>query len=165
MKSRKAFSGRGCLRLLPLFLEASIQAAPVQHPVAPECSHLGWSGRMRNLKLPLSGRVSIISNDWKHTTPHDYSRKGKAAMEHTSRPVILFASNRINQPPPPSLVERAGRFPSPFYTVDFAELDNGTWTILETGDGQVSGLATEAFTEEFMAKLFKSLVYAKKDPS
>uniref|UniRef100_A0A7C9JJV2 ATP-grasp domain-containing protein n=1 Tax=Muribaculaceae bacterium Z82 TaxID=2304548 RepID=A0A7C9JJV2_9BACT len=30
---------------------------------------------------------------------------------------------------------------SPFYTVDYAELADGTWTIIEAGDGQVSGLA------------------------
>lgn len=29
----------------------------------------------------------------------------------------------------------------PFYTVDFAELEDGSWTIIEAGDGQVSGLA------------------------
>ena len=59
--------------------------------------------------------------------------------------------------PPADLIESARCFPSPFYTVDFAELDDGTWTILETGDGQVSGLATEAFAEEFMPKLFDAL--------
>ena len=30
---------------------------------------------------------------------------------------------------------------SRFYTVDFAELENGSWTVIETGDGQVSGLS------------------------
>ena len=59
--------------------------------------------------------------------------------------------------PPADLIESARRFPSPFYTVDFAELEDDTWTILETGDGQVSGLATEAFAEEFMPKLFDAL--------
>lgn len=31
---------------------------------------------------------------------------------------------------------------SNFYTIDIAELDNGNWIILETGDGSVSGLAS-----------------------
>lgn len=31
---------------------------------------------------------------------------------------------------------------SPFYSVDYAELANGSWTIIEVGDGQVSGLPT-----------------------
>jgi hypothetical protein len=30
---------------------------------------------------------------------------------------------------------------SKFYTVDLAQLINGEWIIVETGDGQVSGLA------------------------
>ena len=28
-----------------------------------------------------------------------------------------------------------------YYTVDFAERADGTWIVVETGDGQVSGLA------------------------
>lgn len=59
--------------------------------------------------------------------------------------------------PPAELVQRAAGFHSPFYTVDFAELDNGGWTILETGDGQVSGIASEAFAEEFVDKLIAAL--------
>lgn len=44
--------------------------------------------------------------------------------------------------PQPSreFVELFSNLPSPFYTVDFAEMPNGDWTIIETGDGQVSGL-------------------------
>ncbi len=33
--------------------------------------------------------------------------------------------------------------PSNMFTIDIAELEDGTWTIIETGDGQVSGLASE----------------------
>ena len=37
-----------------------------------------------------------------------------------------------------------------YYTVDFAELADGTWMVLETGDGQVSGLATyDSFNEYY----------------
>ena len=31
---------------------------------------------------------------------------------------------------------------SNFYTIDVAELTDGTWKVLECGDGQVSGLAS-----------------------
>jgi hypothetical protein len=31
---------------------------------------------------------------------------------------------------------------SKFYSIDFAELEDGSWKVLEAGDGQVSGLAT-----------------------
>ena len=33
---------------------------------------------------------------------------------------------------------------SNFYTVDFGELSDGTWTVIETGDGQVSGFPKES---------------------
>lgn len=59
--------------------------------------------------------------------------------------------------PPDDLVARMEGFASPFYTVDFGELENGAWTVLETGDGQVSGLASELEPEAFYAALAKSL--------
>lgn len=42
---------------------------------------------------------------------------------------------------PKELVDKYCNLPSPFYTVDYAELADGSWKILETGDGQVSGLS------------------------
>jgi len=43
--------------------------------------------------------------------------------------------------PPQELVARLKVLKSLYYTVDFAEIANGTWIVLETGDGQVSGLS------------------------
>jgi hypothetical protein len=43
--------------------------------------------------------------------------------------------------PPESLVEKYKFLPSCYYTVDFAELEDGSWTIIEAGDGSVSGLS------------------------
>ncbi|HFU4025347.1 TPA: ATP-grasp domain-containing protein [Streptococcus suis] len=43
--------------------------------------------------------------------------------------------------PPEDLINRYKDLPSPFYTLDFAELEDGAWKLLETGDGQVSGLS------------------------
>lgn len=40
---------------------------------------------------------------------------------------------------PDSLLALAGRIPSPFFTMDFAQREDGAWTVIETGDGQVSG--------------------------
>lgn len=59
--------------------------------------------------------------------------------------------------PPQDLVGRMEGFASSFYTVDFGELSDGSWTVLETGDGQVSGLATEAMPEEFYEALADGL--------
>lgn len=39
------------------------------------------------------------------------------------------------------LVLACSNLGSPYYTVDFAERVDGTWIVVETGDGQVSGLA------------------------
>lgn len=43
--------------------------------------------------------------------------------------------------PPESYLSMRNTAVAPFYTVDYAELADGTWTIIEAGDGQVSGLA------------------------
>ncbi|MDE6730887.1 MAG: ATP-grasp domain-containing protein, partial [Oscillospiraceae bacterium] len=42
---------------------------------------------------------------------------------------------------------------SPFYTLDCAELADGTWKIIETGDGQVSGLPDEICPVDFFRML------------
>jgi len=42
---------------------------------------------------------------------------------------------------PLDFVKKFSNMPSKFYTVDFAELSDGKWIVIETGDGQVSGLS------------------------
>lgn len=44
---------------------------------------------------------------------------------------------------------------SNFYTVDFAELENGNWIIIETGDGQVSGLSSNQSAFKFYEEISK----------
>lgn len=43
--------------------------------------------------------------------------------------------------PPKELVEKYRSLPSVFYTVDYAQLSDGTWKIIEAGDGSVCGLS------------------------
>ncbi len=43
--------------------------------------------------------------------------------------------------PPEELIEKYTGLDSPLYTIDYAELADGSWKILEAGDGQVSGLS------------------------
>ena len=55
---------------------------------------------------------------------------------------LAFARNS-GQPascpePPDEYVTTRNGVACPFYTIDFAELENGSWTIIEAGDGQVS---------------------------
>jgi hypothetical protein len=49
----------------------------------------------------------------------------------------------------------AGRFASPFLTLDVALLEAGGWTVIEAGDGGVSGLPTSIDPASFYQKLWK----------
>ena len=54
---------------------------------------------------------------------------------------------------PQDLVLKWRNLDSVFYTVDFAELENGAWKIIETGDGGVSGLSDGQDAGSFFGKL------------
>ena len=59
---------------------------------------------------------------------------------------LLSLSRNSNQSdscslPPQELLDKFKTLQSQYYTVDFAELSDGSWIVLETGDGQVSGLS------------------------
>lgn len=56
---------------------------------------------------------------------------------------------------PVDLAEKFVHLDSNFYTVDFAQLDTGSWVIIETGDGQVSGLPSEKDTSTFYEAIAK----------
>ena len=57
------------------------------------------------------------------------------------------------------LVEKYKNLPSIYYTVDFAELADGTWKVIEAGDGSVSGLSEFQDAEQY----FRALYYALND--
>ena len=59
--------------------------------------------------------------------------------------------------PPETLVEKYRNLPSVFYTVDFAELEDGTWKIIEAGDGSVSGLSDGQDYGAFFRALYQCL--------
>lgn len=74
---------------------------------------------------------------------------------------IASISRNSGQPyyteqPPKELLEKYKNLPSPFYTIDYAELVNGNWKILETGDGSVSGLSDFQDAEAFYRALYLS---------
>lgn len=50
---------------------------------------------------------------------------------------------------PRDLAEKYATLPSPFYTVDYAEKENGQWVVVEAGDGGVSGLSEGQDYEAF----------------
>ena len=61
---------------------------------------------------------------------------------------------QVTADPPRELVEKYQNLPSVFYTVDFAELADGTWKIIEAGDGEVSGLSSGQDYEAFFRALY-----------
>lgn len=50
----------------------------------------------------------------------------------------------------------AARIPSRFFTMDIAYLDDGGWTIVELGDGQVAGLPSSSLAPEFFKRIAKT---------
>ena len=57
--------------------------------------------------------------------------------------------------PPKELIEKYRNLDSPYYTVDYAELEDGTWRIVEAGDGEVSGLSDNQDYEHYFRTLFQ----------
>ena len=55
--------------------------------------------------------------------------------------------------PPRELIGKYAGLDSPYYTVDYAELEDGTWRIVETGDGQVSSLSEGQNYEHYFRAL------------
>lgn len=59
--------------------------------------------------------------------------------------------------PPKELLGKYKNLPSRFYTLDFAELADGRWKILEAGDGSVSGPSEGQNLEAFYRALYTCL--------
>lgn len=74
---------------------------------------------------------------------------------------IISISRNSGQPgfsaePPEKLPEKYINIPSSYYTIDYAELADGTWKVIEAGDGNVSGLSDNQNMEQY----FKALYFA-----
>ena len=59
--------------------------------------------------------------------------------------------------PPGDMIRKYTDLGSPLYTIDYAELSDGTWKILEAGDGQVSGLSPGQDNNAFFRALYYGL--------
>jgi len=75
---------------------------------------------------------------------------------------IVTVSPNSNQPKggnfvPERFVRHFTNLKSKFYTVDFAELSNGDWIVIETGDGQVSGLSPNQFVFKYYDEIRRLL--------
>lgn len=58
---------------------------------------------------------------------------------------------------PQELVDKYSNLDSVYYTVDFAELTDGSWKVIEAGDGSVSGLSENQNAESYFRTLFHCL--------
>lgn len=70
----------------------------------------------------------------------------------------IFVIPNSNQPKdakelPKDIVSKYYLLPSPFYTVDFIECEDGTFKVIETGDGGVSGLSEKQDLDLFYNEL------------
>ena len=63
----------------------------------------------------------------------------------------------------PTWIEVAKRFQSPFITIDVAYLTDGTWKIVEVGDGGVSGLPIGLDPQLFYASLWNKVHSVHQD--
>ena len=73
---------------------------------------------------------------------------------------ILSVSRNSNQPaftpePPRGLITKYCFLDSPYYTIDYAELEDGSWKIIEAGDGGVSGLSPGQDAEAYYRALYQ----------
>ena len=59
--------------------------------------------------------------------------------------------------PPLGMVNKYKDLPSIFFTLDFAELNDGSWKILEAGDGSVSGPSEGQNLEAFYRAIYQCL--------
>ena len=76
---------------------------------------------------------------------------------------ILSISRNSLQPdyaemPPEDLIEKYANLDSPYYTIDYAELSDGSWKIIEAGDGGVSGLSPGQDMEAYFRALYDSFM-------
>ncbi len=59
--------------------------------------------------------------------------------------------------PPSALIAKYRDLDSVFYTIDYAELEDGRWKIIEAGDGSVSGLSDKQDHKAFFRTLYRCL--------
>ena len=65
-------------------------------------------------------------------------------------------SGQLNYTSEPTneLIVKYSNLPSCYYTVDYSELEDGTWKVIEAGDGSVSGLSENQNAEQYFRALY-----------
>ena len=81
-------------------------------------------------------------------------------MIKTSSVFVKNSDQPENSPMPPvELIQKYQFLDSRFYTIDYAELKDGSWIIIETGDGSVSGLGLNQNPYMFYSSLYDVAKY------
>ncbi|MCJ0554048.1 ATP-grasp domain-containing protein [Enterococcus cecorum] len=96
--------------------------------------------------------VELKTFNGRHNEYRVFYANGKAISIAES-----VANDEFTTQPPRDLVEKYQHLPSPFYTVDYAELADGSWIVIEAGDGQVSGLSDHQDRVAFMGMLSEAM--------
>lgn len=87
---------------------------------------------------------------------HDgYTNEYRAFYYHNELMILMKSSNQSDAccNPPFELIHKYKILDSPFFTLDFAQLEDDSWIIIESGDGQVSGITDSSQTETFYRML------------
>lgn len=86
--------------------------------------------------------------------------------KNTNEYRVFYANNRIisisknsgqgnyTPTPPEAMIQKYSNLPSHYYTIDYAELTDGTWKVIEAGDGSVSGLSDCQNEEQYFRALY-----------
>jgi len=96
----------------------------------------------------------------------DFKKYGEVTNEYRAfymkRKLVTVSknSNQSDDCPfvPIEFAEKFTGLKSNFYTVDFAELDNGKWIIIEVGDGQVSRISPNQYIFKFYDEI-RAIIY------
>lgn len=72
------------------------------------------------------------------------------------------SNQKRDAPVPEAFLRQMPSLPSNFYTIDFAELADGNWIVVETGDGQVSGLSPGQYAFKFYEELLRGMASANR---
>lgn len=77
-------------------------------------------------------------------------------INHEAATISRNSGQGIYAPlPPQELIDKYSKLNSNYYTVDYAELDDGSWRIIEAGDGSVSGLSENQDYEQYFRALYQ----------
>jgi hypothetical protein len=109
------------------------------------------------------GGCVLINNTIEYTTCHHFPEVYKYIKDFTPKYSLEFNDIKnlgsefiIKTPTNLNFIKDLIKdIPSNFYTIDIAEKEDGSWTILETGDGGVSGLAVNANIMSFYNSFYQ----------